>query len=358
MQIAINDAALAYDRFPGRFARALAHESVDIVDPRPSQRVLDVGCGPGALTALLVDRVVAGAVSAADPDAAFVEATQALLPGVDVRRAAAERLPHADTTFDSTADQLVVHFMTDPVAGLREMARVTRPGGTVTACVWDNAGGAGTLSSLWRAARDLDPGVRDESDAAGAREGRLAQLAHEAGLVRVESSRLTVEIIISTFDAWWEPFNLGVGSGGACVRALQAPHREELRSRLERAWGPGPFTVPASAWCIHAEAARHPQDVEVTAVVVQQPRAGLSGEGGTGPARRDTDDSAVLAWGRALAHARPLPRSTPDLAQLFHLVALRMTQSETSRSHPCALHGACGELPLNYIARTAHRPFW
>jgi SAM-dependent methyltransferase len=253
--VSIDSAAAAYDLFTGRFSGALAQRFVDVVDPTPGQRLLDVGCGPGALARLLVDRVGASAMAAVDPSEAFVEAARARLPGVDVRRAAAEELPYADDTFDAAVAQLVVHFMADPVAGLREMARVTRLGGVVAACVWDNAGGAGPLSPLWRAAQELDPEVPDESGGAGARDGHLAELAREAGLARVESSRLTVEVPFQTFHEWWKPFTLGVGSGGAYVQGLEESHREALRARLEDVLGPGPFSASASAWCVRAEAA-------------------------------------------------------------------------------------------------------
>jgi len=142
--------------------------------------------------------------------------------------------------------------MADPVAGLREMGRVTRAAGVVAACVWDNAGGSGPLSPLWRAAQDLDPAISDEAGAAGAREGQLAQLARDAGLERVESSRLTVDVPFETFEEWWEPLTLGVGSGGAYVQGLPEPRRQALRERLQRVLGAGPFSMSASAWCVRA----------------------------------------------------------------------------------------------------------
>jgi ubiquinone/menaquinone biosynthesis C-methylase UbiE len=91
------------------------------------QRALDVGCGPGALTAELVSRLGAVAVAAVDPSEPFVAAARERHPGVQVLRASAEHLPFPDRTFDASLAQLVVHFMSDPVAGLAEMARVTRP---------------------------------------------------------------------------------------------------------------------------------------------------------------------------------------------------------------------------------------
>jgi len=130
----------AYDRFIGRYSRPLAALFVTFAGITDGQRALDVGCGTGALTAALVERLGAGAVSAIDPSESFVRSTQARFPEVEVRRASAERLPFEDASFDSALAQLVVHFMTDAAAGAREMVRVTRPGGVVAACVWDFAG--------------------------------------------------------------------------------------------------------------------------------------------------------------------------------------------------------------------------
>ena len=142
----------AYDRFMGRYSIRLAPMFADLAGIVAGQRVLDVGCGPGALTSELVRRVGPGAVAAVDPSASFVAAAQARHPDVSVQPAVAEQLPFADDEFDAALAQLVVHFMADPVDGLREMARVTRPGGVVAACVWDHGGGCGPLALFWSAA--------------------------------------------------------------------------------------------------------------------------------------------------------------------------------------------------------------
>ena len=144
--------------------------------------MLDVGCGPGVLTGPLVARCGASHVAAVDPSGSFVAATRDRFPEVDVREAAAESLPFDDDSFDAALAQLVVHFMTDPVAGLREMGRVTRPGGTVAASVWDFGSGTAPLSLFWRAAGELDPAAPGEADRAGTHEGELAALAESAGL--------------------------------------------------------------------------------------------------------------------------------------------------------------------------------
>ena len=239
----------AYGRFMGRYSGPLAAEFVEVAGVREGQRTLDVGCGTGALTSELVARVGAGAVAAIDPSESFVEVVRTRLPDIDVRRATAEALPFTDGEFDCALAQLVVHFMSDPVAGLSEMARVTRPTGLVAACVWDHAGGSGPLSLFWRAVHDLDPEARDESGLAGAREGHLAELFAAAGLHEIESSVLTVRAPFATFDEWWEPFTLGVGPAGDYVARLDATRRSELRAHCsELLPREGPFDITASAW--------------------------------------------------------------------------------------------------------------
>src|SRR5687767_6524302 len=122
----------------GRFSTPLAPLFADLVEVRAGGRVLDVGCGPGVLTAELVARYGPDRVDAIDPTPPFVAAARERLPGVNVRVGAAEDLPYADATYDAAFAQLVVHFMKDPARGLAEMVRVTRHGGTVAACVWDH----------------------------------------------------------------------------------------------------------------------------------------------------------------------------------------------------------------------------
>jgi SAM-dependent methyltransferase len=190
----------AYLQFMGQYSEPLAVRFADLAEVRSGQRLLDVGCGPGALTAELARRVGPDAVSAVEPSASFAAAVGARLPGVDVRPSAAEHLPFPDDAFDGALAQLVVHFMTDPVAGLREMGRVTRPGGIVAACVWDHAGGRGPLTAFWSAVRELDPAADDESGLAGTREGHLASLFAQAGLGQAQPATLTVRVRHDSFE--------------------------------------------------------------------------------------------------------------------------------------------------------------
>jgi SAM-dependent methyltransferase len=246
--VAFNVAADAYDAFMGRYSQPLSPQLADLVGVRPGDRALDVGAGTGALTRELVARLGAEGVAAVDPSPAMVATIRARFPGLDVRQAGAEALPFVEGAFDATAAQLVVHFMSDPVAGLREMARVTRRDGVVATSVWDHAGGKGPLGLFWDAARSLDPAVADESRLPGVHEGELEALFREAGLRDVRGSALTVRLEHATFEEWWEPFTRGVGPAGAYVATLDPDARDRLRDACRAVQPHGPFTVTAVAW--------------------------------------------------------------------------------------------------------------
>jgi SAM-dependent methyltransferase len=240
----------AYLRFMGRYSEPLSVQFADLAGVQPGQWALDVGCGPGVLTAEMVRRLGAARVCAVEPSESFAAAARERLPGVDVQLAAAEKLPYPDGVFDVTAAQLVVHFMTDPVAGLREMARVTRPGGLVAACVWDHGGGRGPLTTFWRAALQVDPSAPDESDRAGAREGALVGLFAQAGLGGAVATALTVRVRYATFEDWWETFMLGVGPAGGYLMALADDRRQVLREHCRRLQPAEPLEISATAWAV------------------------------------------------------------------------------------------------------------
>jgi SAM-dependent methyltransferase len=238
----------AYDRFMGRYAVVLAPIFAELAGVQAGQEVLDVGCGPGALTAELARRVGAEAVAAIDPSESFVAAAEARNPGVSVQRASAEELPFPDRQFDAVLAQLVVQFMADPPAGVAEMGRVARTGGVVAACVWDHGGGRGPLSPFWRAARRLDPKVGGEAPGVGASGGDLARLFESAGLREVEETALAVSVTHPTFDEWWEPFTLGVGPAGGYMASLDPERLVALRELCLEDLPDAPFVIEAYAW--------------------------------------------------------------------------------------------------------------
>ena len=239
----------AYDRFMGRFSAPLAVRFAEWAGVEPGMDVLDVGSGPGALSAALVDRVGSGSVSAVDPMPAFVEAVQQRLPAVRATVAPAESLPFDDGVFDAALANLVVAFMSDARVGVGEMRRVTRPGGTVAASVWQHSDGISPLTPFWQGAHRVDPDAVDEALMLGAREGQLTGLLEECGLTDVRAGALSVEVRFDSFEDWWQPFLYGVGPAGAYLTAQTADRQEQVRAACEDVLGPAPFTVVGQAWC-------------------------------------------------------------------------------------------------------------
>jgi SAM-dependent methyltransferase len=239
----------AYNQFMGRYSRPLASALVRHLGPRLGSRVADVGCGPGALTEVLLHTAGQVEVIAVDPSRSFVTAARDRW-GVPAVAAQAERLPFADDVFAATLAQLVVHFMSDPVGGLREMARVTMPGGVVAASVWDHAEGHGPLAAFWRAARELDAAAPDESGLPGTASGQLATMARAAGWSDVVETQLSVQVEHPSFDQWWEPFTFGVGPAGAYVTSLTEDDRRALRLRCRSHLSEGPFVITGRAWTV------------------------------------------------------------------------------------------------------------
>jgi len=234
----------AYARFMGRYAEPLARAFGAFAGVEAGDKVLDVGCGPGALTAHLLS--VGAEVAAVDPSPPFVDAIRERFPAVDVRRGTAEDLPYDTAAFDAALAQLVVHFMADPLVGIGQMARVTRRGGVIAACVWD--GPTGALAPFWDAVHVIDPEAEDEALLSGAHMGHLTELFGAAGLRDVEEVSIAVDYVHPTFEEWWEPYTLGVGPAGDYVQRLDEDGRARLASVARERLGSGPFTVSATAW--------------------------------------------------------------------------------------------------------------
>lgn len=238
-----------YDRFMGRYTATLAVALADAAGLRPGLRALDVGCGPGGLTRELVARLGAAQVAAIDPTPQFTEACRARLPGVDVRDGVAEELPWPDREFDVVLSCLVLGFLRDPDQGVREMARVTRPGGTVAACMWDTtAGGMTMLHTFWGAVRQSDPGVVGEQRMAGTAEGDIAERFRRAGLENVSGGALIARADYTGFADFWEPFTFEVGPAGQYLSRLPGERKVQVREACRAALPDGPFSLDARAW--------------------------------------------------------------------------------------------------------------
>jgi len=240
----------AYDAFMGRYSRKLAVLFADAASVLAGQAALDVGCGPGALTGVLVDRLGASAVSAFDPSDPFVAECAARHPGVDVRLGRAEAIPFDDAQFDCALAQLVLHFVTEPERAAGELRRVVRPGGVVAACVWDFAAGMEMLRCFWDAALAVDSGAPDEARTMRfGRAGEIAEMLDGAGFVDVVETTLDVSSTYESFDELWAGFLAGIGPAGSFCVSLGDEQRADLRDELFRRVGSpaGSFSLAARA---------------------------------------------------------------------------------------------------------------
>lgn len=240
--------ASVYDDFMGRFSIPLAEQFVEWADLPEGGRALDVGCGTGALTAVLVGRYGASEVAGVDPSNSFVQSTAARFHLADIRHGSAEALPFDDDLFTATLAELVVHFMTDAAAGAREMVRVTRPGGVVAACVWDLENERAPYSAFARAARAETGSTAGLPGRAGTRRGDLTRLLTDAGCTDVRETELTVAVRYDSFKEWWHLQTHGTGTIAGALDGLDLHGIARVHARALDELGEGPFTVSATAW--------------------------------------------------------------------------------------------------------------
>ena len=253
------EVAEAYEVMMGRWSRQLAPLFVEFVGVRDGERVLDVGCGTGSLSATLARVTGASKIVGIDPSKGFIEyaRTQVTDPRVTFELGDAQELPYADGSFDRCMALLIVNFVPDAPKAANEMRRVTR-----NQEVWlrRQCGTAvGLMSSLgcfWDAAVAIDPTAKRPAERRGSYGSAeaLSDLLKGAGLTDIEVTDLTMPCQFSSFDDYWLPVTEGQGPSGAYLARLSEDDRAALRERLRQDLlgnrADGPFTLQAKAWAV------------------------------------------------------------------------------------------------------------
>ena len=249
-QIRFDDGA-AYEGFMGVWSRIAGERFLDWLAPAPGARWIDVGCGNGAFTELVLDRCAPGAVEGIDPSGEQIAFARARLAGraarVEVGDAMA--LPHDADAFDAAVMALVVFFVPVPATGVAEMARVTRPGGSVSAYAWDMFGGGFPYAALHQEMAAAGVPALVPPSAEASRLDAMRALWSGAGLVDVDTCRLDVARTFESFEAFWTVARTGPRISpriDTMAEADAARLKDRVRARLASD-ADGRVTVEASA---------------------------------------------------------------------------------------------------------------
>jgi SAM-dependent methyltransferase len=252
-----------YEQYVGRWSRRVAPQFLSWLSIPAGRKWLDVGCGTGALCAAIVDRCSPSSVAGVEPSEGFLKtATENLAGRAALHQGSATAIPLGDASVDVVVSGLVLNFIPDQRAALREMARVTVKGGTIAAYVWDYAGKMEFMRFFWDTAVAIDP------DAAKMDEGirfplcrpeAIEKLFAGAGLKGVEVKSIDIPTPFADFDDYWQPFLGGQGPAPAYAMSLDETARARLRDRIRRRMpitANGSISLAARAWATRATVAK------------------------------------------------------------------------------------------------------
>lgn len=252
----------AYERWMGRWSRRLAPPFLDFAGPGPAGRFLDVGSGTGQLARTLLARSETLEVVGIEPAASYVAYARDRLrdPRARFEIGDAQALCFPDDSFDGAFALLVLQEIPDPAAAVREMRRVTRPGGLIAATQWDFRDGMPMLSEFWAAVAQVVPPQRARAEAASRVPSGLsdpesqAALWRACGLIDVESTGLDIIQEFAGFDDYWAPFTSNATPTSSFSASLSEAERSALAEALRRRLlGEGPdraFSLKARAWAV------------------------------------------------------------------------------------------------------------
>lgn len=246
-----------YERYIGRWSRAIAPLFLSWLNLSPGLRWLDVGCGTGALSAAILARASPKSLVGVEPSEGFLKlAAQNLSGQADLLAGSAADLPVESSACDVVVSGLVLNFVSDLPAALSEMQRVSRPGGVVAAYVWDYADRMEVIRHFWDAAASLDPAAAQLHEGARfplCRPSALRSVFEQSGLVQVETTSLELMALFVDFEDYWQPFLGGQGPAPTYAMSLPEERRSALRARLQATLPSGvggSLALRAGAWAI------------------------------------------------------------------------------------------------------------
>jgi SAM-dependent methyltransferase len=250
-----------YDDYMGRWSEPIAREFLDWLGLPARSKWVDVGCGPGALTATIAAETAPTELAGIDPSAGFIGAARRRLnDDSDLRIGDAQSLPFGSNLFDAAVSGIALNFFPEPEAAVREMGRVTVTGGTVAAYVWDYAGGMEMIRHFWDAAVTLKPAIAHLDEATRfplCHPEPLTAVFTSADLNDVETTALEIPTVFPSFDQYWQPLLGDQGPAPAYVGSLTEPDRRRLESRLKSELpvsSDGSINLTARAWAVKGTA--------------------------------------------------------------------------------------------------------
>ena len=250
-----NADAEAYERMMGRWSRRLAPSLIRFGGVSDGDRVIDVGCGTGSLTFVVPQIANVAAVTGVDMTAAFVQFGRARNadPRVIFETADARSLPFDDNSFDRAFSMLVLQFIPDVERAVDEMRRVVRPGGTVTAAVWDDYSGLPPIRMIYDIAAVLDASVKRNVFRPLSKPNEMSRVWKEHGFRDVEETDMLIRMEFTSFADYWAPITKGEGTAGQFYKSLSAVNQPAVAANVRRAYlseapdGPRSFACVALA---------------------------------------------------------------------------------------------------------------
>ncbi len=252
--------AIAYDQFMGRWSRLIAPRLIEFAEIPDYSQILDVGCGTGSLTCTIAELKPHCHIIGIDASKEYIiyARSHRLIDRVSFEIGDAQNLMFSDAEFDNILSLFVLNFIPNPKRALYEMKRVTRPGGVITAAVWDYGDRMDMLRLFWDAATTVDPRAAKlhERNMPLCREGDLSGLWRDVGLEHIYEQSLEIEMKFRSLQDYWEPFLVGQGPAGAYVKQIASRSsylpliRDEVKRRLLLHEETDPFTLHARAWAV------------------------------------------------------------------------------------------------------------